>query len=74
MLLAHIKITEWDTHKALLNLLRRVYQHDQCPEPLKSYILLECKRFFKPDMKVREFLEWEGIWEGVDNIEDEDLK
>jgi hypothetical protein len=44
-------------YKELLLMLRRVYQHEQCPVLLKTYIKFEMKRYFKPDIDISGFLE-----------------
>ncbi len=43
--------------KDLLVLVRRIYQHEQCPKLLKSYIRFEMGRFFNKEIDIKSFLE-----------------
>ena len=43
----------WD----VLDLLRRIYQHERCPPELQSYIRFEAGKYFAKDIGIKEFLE-----------------
>lgn len=50
-------IADLQIFKDLLKLVRRIYQHEQCPALLRSFIRFEMGRFFASDIDVKTFLE-----------------
>ncbi len=52
-----IEFPEVGIIRELINLVRKIYQHEQCPNALKSYIKFECKKFFKPELEISEYLD-----------------
>jgi len=43
----------WD----VLTLIQKIYQHQDCPPELKSYIRFEAGKFFNKDIDIKGFLE-----------------
>jgi hypothetical protein len=54
-----ISVATTGLYKEQLMMIRRIYQHEQCPDSLKTYIKFEMKRYFRPDIDVSGFLEGE---------------
>ena len=50
-------IAQAQIFKDVLLLIRKIYQHEQCPQLLRSYIRFEMGRFFRKDIDIKTFLE-----------------